>query len=84
MEKSEMARQNVANQSKPVVTNQDGNDDSIFIFMLFIISRCDQFANCTDVTGGSFHCQCRVGFEGDGFTCTGRKINVFILAPSQQ
>uniref|UniRef100_A0A914W7R3 EGF-like domain-containing protein n=1 Tax=Plectus sambesii TaxID=2011161 RepID=A0A914W7R3_9BILA len=31
--------------------------------------RCSEFANCTSAADGSFHCQCRVGFEGDGFTC---------------
>ena len=30
---------------------------------------CNANANCTDNTG-SFECRCKVGFTGDGFTCT--------------
>ncbi len=31
---------------------------------------CDENANCTN-TDGSFKCQCKIGFSGDGDTCTG-------------
>ena len=32
---------------------------------------CSPNANCTD-TDGNFNCTCNEGFEGDGFTCTGK------------
>ena len=32
--------------------------------------NCASNANCTD-TMGSFMCQCRAGFTGDGTTCRG-------------
>lgn len=32
---------------------------------------CDVFAQCTN-TLGSFTCTCYPGYEGDGFTCTGK------------
>ena len=31
---------------------------------------CDQNANCTD-TVGSYTCECRVGYDGDGNMCNG-------------
>ena len=31
---------------------------------------CDKNANCTNIDG-SFECQCKIGFSGDGHTCTG-------------
>ena len=31
---------------------------------------CAGQATCTN-TDGSFLCECNVGFQGDGFTCTG-------------
>ena len=31
---------------------------------------CDVNADCTD-TDGSFMCQCRAGYSGDGVTCSG-------------
>ena len=32
--------------------------------------NCDSQANCTD-TAGSFMCQCRERYTGDGVTCQG-------------
>ena len=32
---------------------------------------CDAYAMCTN-TIGSFTCECNPGFEGNGFTCTGK------------
>lgn len=34
---------------------------------------CDVFAQCTN-TLGSFTCTCYPGYEGDGFTCTGKPL----------
>jgi len=35
------------------------------------VPPCGSNANCSD-TDGSFICTCRTGFEGNGFTCTGK------------
>ena len=35
--------------------------------------ECHANALCTD-TGGSYICECKVGFEGDGRNCTGEQI----------
>ena len=32
--------------------------------------NCDSNADCSN-TIGSFMCQCKIGFSGDGVTCTG-------------
>ena len=32
--------------------------------------NCPNFARCVNVPG-DYDCECRIGFEGDGFTCTG-------------
>lgn len=32
--------------------------------------NCSSDAVCTDTDGG-FTCQCKIGFSGDGYTCTG-------------
>ena len=55
----------------------------ILIFKLFIIAdidecsegshTCDENANCTN-TNGSFKCDCKVGFSGNGKTCEGTYI----------
>ena len=37
---------------------------------------CDGNANCTN-TDGSFKCQCKIGFSGDGHTCTGIYMTFF-------
>ena len=34
------------------------------------IFPCGDNANCTD-TDGSFKCDCLIGFQGNGFNCTG-------------
>ena len=39
----------------------------------FELHTCHVNANCTD-TIGSFKCTCGKGFEGDGFTCTGKQL----------
>ena len=31
---------------------------------------CDTNAECTD-TGGSYECECKSGYTGDGWNCTG-------------
>ena len=36
---------------------------------------CDPNADCTDILT-SYSCQCRQGFEGNGFNCTGLEIYV--------
>ena len=36
-------------------------------------SRCSRFAKCTN-TIGSYDCQCRPGFRGDGKTCHGPSV----------
>ena len=41
------------------------------------LSTCSLDAECTN-TLGSFSCQCKVGFSGDGRTCVGRR-SYFIL-----
>ena len=44
-------------------------------------SPCDLNANCTN-TKGSFECQCKPGFTGDGFRCQRgelRKSHCFVL-----
>ena len=35
-----------------------------------LLSPCDANADCNN-TDGSFDCECRLGFLGDGFQCTG-------------
>ena len=37
------------------------------------LHTCHSNANCTDSVG-SFKCTCGKGFEGDGFTCTGKQL----------
>ena len=39
---------------------------------------CDENAECHD-TDGSYWCQCRPGFTGDGYNCTGVLRNVCII-----
>ena len=34
-------------------------------------NNCNPNADCIN-TVGSYLCQCRVGYEGDGFTCNGK------------
>jgi len=47
-----------------------------YVFLLLDINECDlnvchEDANCTN-TIGSFECQCRPGYSGDGRTCDGK------------
>ncbi|MEK7705014.1 MAG: EGF domain-containing protein [Myxococcota bacterium] len=35
------------------------------------LGDCDVNATCTDVGGGDLRCVCRLGYSGDGATCTG-------------
>ena len=35
--------------------------------------ECDTNANCTN-TEGSYNCTCNLGYDGDGFVCSGIKI----------
>ena len=35
------------------------------------LDNCHDNADCLD-TVGSFDCECKSGFEGDGFNCTGK------------
>ena len=41
---------------------------------------CGDNANCTD-TDGSFKCDCLIGFQGDGFNCTGMYIIGCYMTP---
>ena len=34
------------------------------------LNDCDENANCIDILG-SYNCSCNLGYEGDGFNCTG-------------
>ena len=34
------------------------------------LNNCDINATCSD-TNGSYYCQCKDGFTGDGVNCTG-------------
>ena len=38
-------------------------------------SQCHSNATC-DNTGGSYICNCNLGYSGDGFTCTGKAIEI--------
>jgi len=33
------------------------------------LNDCDENADCTDIVGGSYECQCKTGYEGDGKSC---------------
>ena len=39
---------------------------------------CDDNADCTD-TPGSFGCTCRLGYTGDGFSCQGKYMYLFMV-----
>ena len=40
---------------------------------------CDDNANC-DNNEGSYECECKTGFTGDGFHCTGiHNIKVYLM-----
>ena len=43
-----------------------------------VAQLCDSNADCTN-TVGSYSCQCRSGYNGDGNTCTGRYILQIII-----
>ena len=43
-----------------------------------VTQPCDSNADCTN-TVGSYSCQCRSGYTGDGNTCTGRFILQIII-----
>lgn len=34
-----------------------------------VCGQCDMNADCMPMSDGQFHCQCRPGFTGDGFSC---------------
>ena len=38
---------------------------------------CHEFADCRNKNGG-YECDCKEGFHGDGFSCSG-KSNVLVL-----
>ena len=35
---------------------------------------CDVNANCTNIDGG-YECSCHMGYEGDGTSCAGTRLN---------
>ena len=39
---------------------------------------CDTNAECTNTAGGR-NCQCKTGYNGDGFTCSGKLVVGFKL-----
>ena len=41
-------------------------------------SECDNNADCID-TDGSFTCSCRIGYTGDGMTCSSKLTLAFLL-----
>ena len=43
---------------------------------------CRADARCTN-TPGNFTCDCLPGYNGDGFTCTGKLASVYIIDASQ-
>ena len=44
---------------------------------------CHDNATCTD-DNGSYSCVCKDGFTGDGFNCTGNKLNYHFDNPDIQ
>ena len=42
------------------------------------LDDCHEYANCTDILG-SYTCQCKEGFTGDGKSCQGRDFLVYHL-----
>ena len=42
--------------------------------------NCDNNAACTN-TNGSFSCACKIGYSGDGQTCQGERIFMFVAYP---
>ena len=43
-----------------------------------LYSPCPVGADCIN-TDGSYLCQCRSGYSGDGYTCTGRYFPIIII-----
>jgi len=41
--------------------------------------HCDPMALCLPGDGIQFHCQCAMGFQGDGRNCYGTDLSVFIF-----
>ena len=41
-------------------------------------SRCHENAHCNN-TDGDYNCTCNQGYEGDGFNCTGKNINISLF-----
>ena len=39
--------------------------------------NCDVYASCTN-TVGSFTCACKNGFYGDGVTCGGKRMTIYV------
>ena len=46
-----------------------------------VAQLCDSNADCIN-TVGSYSCQCRNGYTGDGNTCTGRCTSFHMLKPA--
>ena len=54
---------------------------SLYCMVLDIVNcaaddGCHENATCTD-GNGSYTCECKSGFTGDGFTCTGKRCLIF-------
>lgn len=41
--------------------------------------HCDPMALCLPGDGTQYHCQCAMGFQGDGRNCYGINLSVFIF-----
>ena len=50
----------------------------LYILEVNECSNCSLNATC-EVVSGSRQCQCKAGFTGDGKTCKGKNIYLFVL-----